>query len=145
MTAADRATCRVLARWLAAWRQAFGALGLGAALVAALVMLRPGALPQAALAACAAVLLLALAERVLALRLGFDAGLFADLGEDAAFTLEHLDGSLHALGLRAASARPRALTDRVAGARRLCVQHAGLVLLQCAALAAAFTLAGGAA
>lgn len=75
-------------------------------------------------------------ERVLALRLHFDAGLFTDLAEGRT-RLASLDAALAALGLRRPAGVPRALPLRVAGARRLAMQHLAVALLQAAALATA--------
>ncbi len=136
MTATERALCATTARWLAASSGAVGALGLGAALAA--VLLLAARVPLPALAATA--LLLALAERTLALRTRFDAGLFADLARPAA-TLHALDEALAGLRLRPRQHRPRPLAERVLAARRLTLQHAGLALAQFAAVAAQLLLA----
>lgn len=138
----DAALCRVTARWLSACARGAGALGLGCALLAAGVLLwRAGSPPGAArieALLCAAVLLLTLPERVLALRLMFDAGLFADLAAPGA-SLQSLDAALTALQLRTAATGPvRSLPDRVAGARRLSHQHLAVVALQVMALVIAF-------
>lgn len=168
MTEADRVLCRVTAAWLAACWRAAGALGLGAGLLAALGLLLPagpqGTLRLAATAGCALALLLSLPERVLALRLAFDAALFADLAAAGDHgpagmpcpaaagvaaragavdspappaSLGRLDGALQALGLRDAVEPPRSLRARVDGARRLSRQHLGLVLAQVSAVALA--------
>ncbi len=136
LSADERALCSACAHWLSACVRTVSAVGLGAAALALLALALRPALPWAALA----VLVLLPAERVLALRLRFDAGLFADLAEGR-LDLPALDAALAALRLRRAAALPRALPERVAGARRLVLQHALLVLLQAAALLAALSLA----
>lgn len=145
----ERALCTATARWLQACGACVGALGLGAAAGAALALWWPGpaALSLASALGCAGALLLAVPERVLALRLRFDAGLFADLAEawvstaaSPAATLASLDRALGALGLRRTAPRPsapRGLASRVGGARRLSLQHAAVVLAQAALLAVA--------
>lgn len=123
------------ARLLQAGARSLGALGLGcAALAAAALLLTPasGAVQAAALA----VLALLPLERLLALRLLFDAGLFTDLAHPALpapSSLQALDQALHTLGLRAPAATVRPLDERVRGARRLLAWHAGSVALQAAA------------
>lgn len=154
MTEAERLHCRVTARWLAACGRPVGALGLGLAGVAALALLLtalPGAGPRGLAPAelraahlptlaLAATLLLALPERVLALRLAFDAGLFTDLAlprhaaPAPAARLAALDEGLHLLGLRPATAQPRPLHARIAGARRLARQHLAVVGAQATTL-----------
>lgn len=132
LTDDERALCAVSARWLAACGRSAGALGLGAAGMACLVLL---ARPGPAWAAWTVLALLPF-ERLLALRLRLDAGLFADLAAGCT-RLATLDAALATLQLRPAAARTRSLTQRVAGARRLAWQHVALALLQAAALLAA--------
>jgi hypothetical protein len=136
MTTDERVLCATTARWLQACTAALGGLGAVSVLAAVLVLLAGLPLPGLA----AAVLLLALAERVLALRTRFDAGLFADLAQGPC-TPDLLDTALEGLGLRARRATSRPLADRVAGARRLTQQHALLVLLQFSAVAVQLLLA----
>lgn len=141
MNAADATLCRATACWLAACARCGGALGVGIGVVAALALLAPRS--GGAAAAFAAALLLVLPERVLALRVAFDAGLFRALAagrpDGAAQALPALDTALQALRLRAAAA-PRPLAERVAGARRLGRHHLGVVLAQTVALALALAL-----
>ncbi|MFT3953772.1 MAG: hypothetical protein QM722_05070 [Piscinibacter sp.] len=142
MTVADRLLCGTTARWLAAVARCAGALGLGAAALAALALLMLPAPRVITTMGFLAVLLISLAERLLALRLVFDAGLFADLADrdahgDAPVTFASLDAALQALGLRRAPAATRGLLERIAGARRLSLQHLAVVLAQVALLAAA--------
>lgn len=137
MTAAERVLCATTARWLSASSGVVGAVGVVSALIAALLLIARVPLPGLA----AAALLLALAERVLALRTHFDAGLFADLARPPG-ALDLLDEALAGLHLRERSAAPRTLADRVQGARRLTQQHALLVLVQFGAVALQLVLAG---
>ena len=76
-------------------------------------------------------MLLGLPERYLAFRLRLDAGLFADLAQNRIASLDALDQARQRLDVRKApSDGPRALQDRVAGARQLLQRHAGLVICQ---------------
>jgi hypothetical protein len=136
MTTDERVLCATTARWLQASSGALGGLGAVSVLAAVLALL--AGLPLPGLAAAA--LLLALAERVLALRTRFDASLFADLAHGPC-TPDMLDAALAGLGLRARSAHSRPLADRVAGARRLTRQHAVLASLQFAAVTLQLVLA----
>ncbi len=157
LTAADRCLCTTTARLLAAVAAAAGALGLGCMLVAAVWLgllawhgptspasqdpmtamwamrvLVPVPVPVLVLVLVMMVLL----ERVLAMRLHFDAGLFAELArsDGAPASLQLLDQALHTLGLRRASAVCRPLLDRVQGAQRLARWHVATVALQVLAL-----------
>jgi hypothetical protein len=130
MSESDRVLCATTARWLAASSGVVGALGIASTLIAALLLV--ARVPMPALGAAA--LLLALAERALALRTRFDAGLFADLARPPG-ALHLLDEALCGLHLRQASAVPRPLADRVQGARRLVQQHALIALVQFGAVA----------
>ncbi len=147
MNPAEQVLCAATARWLAATTAVFGALGLWAAAGAMLLLV--ARVPQPAWAGCA--LLLLLAERVLALRTRFDAGLFADLAQGTACPchrraadmpqqtsptepLQLLDAALASLRLRQAAAAPRSLVQRVQGALRLSLQHGALATLQCVAV-----------
>lgn len=75
------------------------------------------------------VLALSPVERYLALRLRFDAGLFADLADGRIADLAALDAGLATLGVRRTPPRPRSLADRLAGSRRLWRFHAIIVAL----------------
>jgi hypothetical protein len=126
---AEQLLCAATARWLGAGNAVAGALGLVAVLLAGLLLLARAPLPGLA----AAALLLAPAERALALRTRFDAGLFSDLARQPVPALALLDAALAGLRLRQAAAAPQAprpLAERVAGARRLTWQHIGLALAQ---------------
>lgn len=123
------------AHWLRSGAKACGALALLAAAAALVLLLQQP--PAAAAWAAAAVLMLLLPERVLSLRLHFDAGLFADLAAAptpaSPVTLVALDQALAGLGLRklpADASAPRPLAERVQGAGRLVRWHAVVVGLQ---------------
>ncbi|MFO1329488.1 MAG: hypothetical protein U1F56_19165 [Rubrivivax sp.] len=129
----DPVLARTTARLLAAGAACGGALALLCAALAAWRLWQGGAPAAPALA----VWLLLLPERVLALRLHFDARLFADLADtrhpDTA--LPALDRALQALQLRAAPLATRPLAQRTLGARRLLLWHAAVVTLQFTLLA----------
>lgn len=137
LDAEDHARCAALSRWLAA-SSTLGALALGCAAVVAL-----GLLVEAwrghLLAAPLLVLALTPVERYLALRLRFDAGLFADLADGRIGSLDALDAGLAVLSVRRAA--PRTLDDRLRGARRLWRYHAVVVALMAATTAAAVVFA----
>ena len=128
----DRARCAAMARWLDA-SSTLGALALSCALVAAL-----GTLAQAWRDAALGFALLALAltpvERWLALRIRFDAGLFADLASGRIDDLAALDTGLAALGFGKGPRSSRTLDDRLRGGRRLWRRHAFTVGLQAASV-----------
>ena len=135
--AAERSLAAATARWLAAGRSSAGALGLACAALTlgALLWRAPAAAPL-----LWAVLALAPLERLLALRLHFDGGLFADLARAEGpmpGALAALDHALHGLRLRRPAQAPRPLAERVRGAQRLLHAHLGCVAVQFAALAAA--------
>lgn len=129
MTPADRVLCATTARWLSASSGVVGGVGMAAVLMAALLLLARTPLPVLA----AAALLLALAERTLALRTRFDAGLFADMARQPE-ALDLMDNALADLHLREPGAAPRPLAERVVGARRLTLQHALVALAQFSAV-----------
>jgi len=134
----DRTLAATTARLLQAGARTAGALGLACAGLAAVALLLAPLSTPARAAAWAGLALLPL-ERVLALRLGFDAGLFAELargGRPTAQGLGALDRALQALRLRAPALTQRPLTDRVRGAQRLLGWYAlGVALQAVAALA----------
>lgn len=127
LNAEDRARCAAMSRWLGA-SSALGAMALGCAAV-----LIFGCMLQTwrgdAVAVVLLVLVLSPVERYLALRLRFDAGLFADLADGRIADLAALDAGLAMLGVRNAPQRPRTLDDRLAGSRRLWRFHAVVVAL----------------
>ena len=157
--------CATTARLLSATASAAGALGGGSALLAA-ALLMWGA-PAVAASTAATLLLLLVAgtaavERVLALRLRLDAGLFADLAYGTVYrsaagsasgnpcdsgygiagprSLRRLDRALHKLGLRAQPSTCRPLADRVQGARRLVMWHLAVAAAQGAGIGATLVL-----
>lgn len=137
--AEDRARCAVMARWLEA-SSTLGALALCCAVVAAL-----GTLAHAWRDAALGFALFALAstpvERYFALRIRFDAGLFADLASARIDGLAALDAGLAALGVGERPPHTRALDDRIEGTRRLWRRHALVVGLQAASVAIAVVFA----
>lgn len=136
---ADCTRCAAMARWLEA-SSTLGALALCCAVVAAL-----GTLAHAWRDAALGFALLALAstpvERYFALRIRFDAGLFADLASARIDNLAALDAALTALGVRKDPLSPRTLDDRLEGGRRLWRSHALVVGLQAASVAVAVVFA----
>jgi hypothetical protein len=90
----------------------------------------------------AIVALLGLAETYLALRVGFDAALFARLASPIdGFDLDRLDGALPRLwpALRSQTGRPMA--ERIAGARRLLGRQGLLLMAQMALILVAAAIA----
>lgn len=136
---ADRSLCATTAHLLSATARCAGALGLLCALLAAAMLFQRTPNP---LAAAMALALLPM-ERVLALRLHFDAGLFADLARgvtNPVLALDALDHALSALRLRAPAAVSRSLAERVDGARRLVFWHGAVAAAQLAAVLVALAL-----
>ena len=138
----DHALAGATARLLSACARIAGALSLACAAVAAAALLLrlPGAPADLLLAVLAAAPL----ERVLALRLQFDAGLFADLARTRGpqpVALAALDQALQTLRLRPAAPEIRPLAERARGAQRLIFWHASCTALQFAGLLAAAALA----
>jgi hypothetical protein len=136
MTDNERSLCATTAAWLhagralAAWGLALSVMALAGC--ATLVMLgTPDYLPMGALAAWALVVAAGLAERVLAVRLQFDAALFDALARGRIGHLGGLDAGLAALGLRADTGETRPLDARLAGALQLLRWHRSAVVLQC--------------
>lgn len=139
LSADERARCATMARWLAA-SSVLGALALCCALVAAL-----GFLAQAWRDEAMGFALLALAsvpvERYLALRIRFDAGLFADLASGRIADLAGIDAGLAILGVGGAGTPSRTLDQRLSGSRRLWRRHAVATLLLAASTAVAVVFA----
>ena len=139
LDAADRARCATMSRWLEA-SSTLGALALCCAAVAAL-----GTLAHAWRDAAMGFALLALAstpvERYLALRIRFDAGLFADLASARIDDLVALDIGLTVLGIGKDPQSLRTLDDRLQGSRRLWRSHALIVGLQTTSVAVAVVFA----
>jgi len=127
LNAEDRARCAAMARWLGT-SSVLGMMALGCAVVVAL-----GCLVQVWRGEAIVIAVLVLAstpfERYLALRLRFDAGLFADLADGRIADLAALDAGLATLGVRKTPPRPRSLDDRLAGSRRLWRFHAVVAAL----------------
>lgn len=140
----ERTLCATTAHLLSATARCAGGLGVACALMAvALLALNRSAGPAALLA-----LALVPVERVLALRLHFDAGLFRELAreaQDGRPQLASLDQALQRLRLRKPSALPRPLEDRIEGSRRLVAWHVAVAAVQGVAVLAAVTLTRGAA
>jgi hypothetical protein len=130
--AAERAMLGIAAELLAQGR----ALHLMSALVtaAALGLAATGPASPAAQAALAISLLAGAAETGLAVRTGFDAGLFARLADG--LDLADLDAGMRALGLMPSRKTGRPVAARIAGAKRLLAWQAAVLLLQTACLAA---------
>lgn len=139
MSVDDRARCAAMARWLGT-SSVLGMMALGCAVVVAL-----GCLVQVwrdeAIIIVALVLASTPVERYLALRLRFDAGLFADLADGRIADLAALDAGLVALGVRKTPPRPRSLDDRLAGSLRLWRFHAGVAALMAVGTAVAVVFA----
>ena len=128
MTPAERNQCAVLAHLLTSGA-VLRTLGLAcSALAAAILMFGSIALKAQWLAA--AVLMLGALERYMALRLQFDAGLFAELART--LDLADLDAALERLGLRAPEART--LQARIRGTLVWFYAHGACVVLQLAGL-----------
>ena len=142
---ADTALAATTARLLGAGARSLGAGGLACAALAGAALLLHPSLGAASRALLVGVRMLAPLERVLTLRLLFDAGLFADLARPAsADPLPALDLALQTLRLRAPSAAPRPLAERANGACRLLFWQGSCVLLQFGTLAGAvFSLLPG--
>jgi hypothetical protein len=135
----DRARCATMARWLEA-SSVIAALALCCAVITALGYAvhawRNETLGFALLA-----LVLTPLERYLALRLRFDAGLFADLASGRIADLAALDDGLAMLGVGKRAQPPRSLDERLAGGRRLWRWHAGVGILLAASTAIAVVFA----
>jgi len=130
----ERALCATTAAWLDATR-ALGWLGLLTGSVAGAQLLLAAEQPWIS----AALLLLLLAERYLALCLAFDAGVFRALAEGQIDEPGRFDQSLQQLGLRSATGRERSVESRARGAMRLSHARIAVVAMQvmlCAVLLA---------
>lgn len=135
MTDHERALCTATARLLQA-AGVIAAWGLGLSLVAIGVLALTGrSLSMLSCMGFGAVAIIGVFERYMALRLRLDAGLFDGLASGAIPSLSTLDMALQALGLRhapEAPEAPRALADRVQGARQLMQRHGIAVACQSA-------------
>jgi hypothetical protein len=136
--AEDRARCATMSRWLAA-ACVTGALALGCAVVIALGYIAH-AWRDEAMGFALLVLVLTPLERYLALRLRFDAGLFADLASGRIADLTVLDAGLVTLGVRKTPQPPRSLDDRLRGSLRLSRFHAivAVLIAACTMIAVVF-------
>ena len=136
MTDNERGLCAATAAWLhagralAAWGLALSVLALAGCATLTLLS-TPDDLPIGALAALALVIAAGLAERVLAVRLQFDAALFDALAQGRIGHLGGLDAGLAALSLRADTGETRPLDVRLTGALQLLRWHRSAVVLQC--------------
>lgn len=135
----DRARCATMARWLEA-SSVIATLALCCAVIIALGYVA-GAWRNEALGFALLTLVLTPLERYLALRLRFDAGLFADLASGRIAGLDALDHGLAMLGVGKRAQAPRTLDERLAGGRRLWRRHAGVGILLAASTAVAVVFA----
>lgn len=135
MTDHERALCTATARLLQA-AGTVAAWGLGLSLIAIGVLALTGrSLSMLSCMGFGAVAIIGIFERYMALRLRLDVGLFDGLASGAIPSLSTLDVALQKLGLRhspEASDAPRALADRVQGARQLMQRHGIAVACQSA-------------
>ncbi len=139
----DRALCAVTAGLLRASAM-LAAWGLALSSIAGLVLALTGrSLPSVSWAAYAAVALMGLLERYLALRLRLDAGTYEALAQGTVGSLGSLDGTLEQLGLRRAADEARPLADRVLLARQLMQRHGIAVTAQTVMFALALALQEG--
>jgi hypothetical protein len=135
----DRGRCAAMSRWLGA-ASVLGALALGCTAATAIGYV-VDAWRDEAMGMALAVLVLTPFERYLALRLRFDAGLFADLANGRIADLGALDAGLAALGIRKAAQSSRTLADRLQGARRLWGYYALVAILMAVFTTAAVVFA----
>ncbi len=135
MTDHERALCTATARLLQA-AGVIAAWGLGLSLIALGVLALTGrSLSMLSCMGFGAVAIIGVFERYMALRLRLDVGLFDGLASGAIPSLSTLDVALKKLGLRHSpddSDTPRALADRVQGARQLMQRHGIAVACQSA-------------
>ncbi|HEY9223640.1 MAG TPA: hypothetical protein VIP27_05745 [Variovorax sp.] len=132
MTDHERALCTATARLLEA-ASVIAAWGLGLSLIAIGVLaLTARSLSMLSCMSFGAVAIIGIFERYMALRLRLDVGLFDGLASGAIPSLGALDVALQKLGLRHSPDAPRALADRVQGARQLMQRHGIAVACQSA-------------
>ncbi|MFZ3119423.1 MAG: hypothetical protein WA159_14005 [Variovorax sp.] len=132
MTDHERALCTATARLLQA-ASVIAAWGLGLSLIAIGVLALTGrSLSMLSCMGFGAVAIIGIFERYMALRLRLDVGLFDGLASGAIPSLSTLDVALQKLGLRHSPDAPRALADRVQGARQLMQRHGIAVACQSA-------------
>jgi hypothetical protein len=136
----DRAMCAATAALLRA-SEVLALWGLALSFISGLVLALTGrSLGSAAWIAYAAVALIGLAERYLALRLRLDASLFDGLARATIASLPSMDHALERLGLRRNADRTRPLTDRVLGTRQLMQRHGIAVIAQTLVFAMALAM-----
>lgn len=136
----DRALCTATAGLLRA-SEVLAFWGLALSFIAALVLALTGrSLGSAAWIAYAAVALIGLPERYLALRLRLDATLFDGLAKATIASLPSMDRALEQLGLRRNADASRPLADRVLGTRQLMQRHGIAVIAQTIVFAMALAM-----
>ncbi|MBT2301581.1 hypothetical protein J7E70_14035 [Variovorax paradoxus] len=136
----DRALCTATAGLLRA-SEVLGFWGLALSFISALVLALTGrSLGSAAWIAYAAVALIGLPERYLALRLRLDATLFDGLAKATIASLPSMDRALEQLGLRRNADASRPLADRVLGTRQLMQRHGIAVIAQTIVFAMALAM-----
>lgn len=136
----DRALCTATAGLLRA-SEVLAFWGLALSFIAALVLALTGrSLGSAAWIAYAAVALIGLPERYLALRLRLDATLFDGLAKATIASLPSMDHALEQLGLRRNADASRPLADRVLGTRQLMQRHGIAVIAQTIVFAMALAM-----
>lgn len=135
----DRALCTATAGLLRA-SEVLALWSLALSFISGLVLALTGrSLGSAAWIAYAAVALIGLPERYLALRLRLDATLFDGLAASNA-SLSSMDRALEQLGLRRNADASRPLADRVLGARQLMQRHGIAVIAQTIGFAMALAM-----
>jgi hypothetical protein len=120
---------RALAATTAAWLRASSAI-VPLALLSDVTAVLHARASEAICVAAIAILLLALPERYLAWRVGFDARIFREFATGRIATTTDFDAALVAIGLRRSAPPDRALQDRVRGAMRLLRHHLAIVTSQ---------------
>ena len=136
----DRAMCAATAGLLRA-SEVLALWGLSLSFISGLVLALTGrSLGSAAWIAYAAVALIGLPERYLALRLRLDASLFEGRARATFASLPSMDHALVRLGLRRNADRSRPLADRVLGTRQLMQRHGIAVIAQTIVFAMALAM-----
>ena len=136
----DRAMCAATAGLLRA-SEVLALWGLSLSFISGLVLALTGrSLGSAAWIAYAAVALIGLPERYLALRLRLDASLFDGLARATIASLPSMDHALERLGLRRNADRARPRADRVLGTRQLMQRHGIAVIAQTIVFAMALAM-----
>jgi len=139
----DRALCAASAGLLRA-SEVLALWSLALSFISGLVLALTGrSLGSAAWIAYAAVALIGLPERYLALRLRLDATLFDGLAKTTIASLPSMDRALEQLGLRRNGDGTRPLADRVLGTRQLVQRHGIAVIAQTIVFAMALAMQDG--